>query len=79
MHIKVHVVHEEAFADGHIAIFESLHVELDLFRLKLAAVVHEHGLLVGEDAGVVPVSLGLEFVEQIARVSVHNSNYNNTV
>ena len=66
MHVEVDVVHEETFSDGHITIFKRLHVELDFIGLKLASVVHEHRLLISEDAAVVPVSLGLEFVEQIA-------------
>ena len=60
VHVKVDIVDEEALANGDIAVLISLHVEFDLIRLQLAAIVDDDRLLVRDYAAHVPVFFRLK-------------------
>ena len=60
VHVKVDIVDEEALANCDIAVLISLHIELDLVRLQLAAIVDDDRLLVRDYATHVPVFFRLK-------------------
>ena len=60
VHVKMNIVYEETLTNSNIAILIRLHVEFDLFRLQLAAIVDDDLFLVGDYAAHIPVFFRLQ-------------------